>query len=103
MPTTYPSREDHEDLGDGVSFTWYRGARDDKLVGLAEYHPTTGVEGRICYVLAAWVDGYGYPANYQLTAGGPGDPEHLTLTPKLVCDQCGHSGSITDGKWVPSD
>jgi hypothetical protein len=102
MATEYPGREDHHDLGDGVSFTWASLPRDDTVVvGLVQYHPTVGSDtGRYCGQLVVWDGAHGWPATAQLEAGGVDRPDELTLVDELVCPECGHRGRIVDGRWV---
>lgn len=109
MPTTYPGREDQHDLGDGHSFTWLYD-QGDRLVGLIEHHPkgpdaTPGA--KYCGGYIAWVNTPAVPggeaawvAKHQLVAGSPGDEEHLTVSPSLLCRHCSSHGWIRNGKWV---
>lgn len=108
MPTPYPGRETEYDLGTGHSFVWLY-AHDGDLVGLVEHHPkgpdaTPGA--MYCGGYVAWVNKPGTPhghaawvAKHQLVAGGPGDEEHLTIAPSLLCRQCPSHGFIRNGQW----
>jgi hypothetical protein len=109
MPTTYPGREDHHDLGDGHSFVWLSN-QDGQVIGLIENHPK-GPDARPgalhCGGYIAWAGEPAVPggapawvAKHQLVAGGPGDEEHLTVSPSLQCRHCPSHGFIRDGKWV---
>lgn len=102
--TPYEGREDEFDLGDGCSFTWLYASGGEQLIGLIEYHPKPeGAPGIYCGGYIAWVDTGGNTgrAKHHLIAGSPGDEEHLTIHPSLLCRTCGHHGFIRDGRWVP--
>lgn len=125
MPTPYPGRETEHDLGDGHSFAWSYAGGDlgdpgprgfevtRRLIGLVEHHPDlsppvfTELPGEprrrdYCGGYVAWVDDprSGTVARHRLVAGGPGDEEHLTLEPSLLCPRCGNHGFVRDGRWV---
>ena len=36
---------------------------------------------------------------HSITAGGPGDEEHLTLQGSLLCPMCKTHGFVENGKW----
>jgi hypothetical protein len=111
VPTSYPGREEHHDLGDGHSFVWILD-RSGQAVGLMEHHPkgpnaTPGAlycGGYVCWtpadeqdVATPWT-----ASNHQLVAGGLGDEQHLTLAPSLACRHCPSHGFIRGGRWVPA-
>lgn len=110
MPTSYPGREEHHDLGDGHSFVWLHD-QGGRVIGIIENHPK-GPDARPgalhCGGYVAWVPRdqqsgtTPWAANHQLVAGGPGDEEHLTLAPSLACRNCPSHGFIRDGRWVPA-
>ena len=87
MPAAYPGRTGDFDLGAGHSFTWADG-------GITERHwygPSGGWHGfDVDLTRPGW-----------LSAGGPGDERHLTVTGPLTCPLCGITGRITAGRWVP--
>lgn len=108
MPTSYPGREEHNDLGNGHSFVWMCD-RSGQAIGLIEHHPkgpnaTPGAKycgGYVAWVPAAEQDvATPWTANHQLIAGSPGDEQHLTLAPSLACRNCPSHGFIRDGQWV---
>jgi hypothetical protein len=111
MATSYPGREDHHDLGHGHSFTWLC-SHDGQLVGLTEYHPkgpNASPGAKYCGGYIAWVSRPAKPGGeaawvgkHRLIAGGPGDEQHLTVTPSLLCRHCPSHGFIRDGQWVPA-
>ena len=97
MTTTYEGREDEFDLGGGSSFRWL--SDHGQIVGLIEHHPKPeDGPGYYCGGYVRW-DAH-EKAKHQLVSGGPGDEEHLTLSPSLLCRTCGNHGFIRDGKWV---
>lgn len=79
------------DLGDGHFATWIVNAAGEPI-GLAEHHeharlnqgafPKCGGGGYV-----AWAHGDEHtqikPTGHTLVSGGPGDEEHLTITPSL--------------------
>lgn len=105
--TPYERREDEFDLGGGCSFTWLTGSGGEGIIGLIEHHPkppagAPGYDplGYHCGGYVAWkADGTVQP-RHQLVSGAPGDEEHLTVAPSVLCRRCGHHGFIRDGKWV---
>ncbi|HEX3778419.1 MAG TPA: DUF6527 family protein [Pseudonocardiaceae bacterium] len=108
MPTTYEGREDQHDLGTGHSFVWLQNSAG-QTVGLIEHHPKgpDALPGALyCGGYVAWVPEAeqavptAWKANHHLVAGGPGDEEHLTLSPSLACRHCPSHGFIRDGRWV---
>lgn len=108
MTTNYPGREAKHDLGGGSSFVWMSN-RDGDTIGLIEHHPATAKNAarghKYCGGYIAWAPDPGHPhtaVRHQLVSGGPGDEEHLTVTPSLLCQSCGHHGFITNGRWVPA-
>jgi hypothetical protein len=97
--TPYEGREDEFDLGGGYSFTWL--TEDGQVIGLIEHHPKPeGGPGLYCGGYISWVPGGTRSAKHQLVAGSPGDEEHLTISPSLLCRTCGNHGFIRDGKRV---
>lgn len=106
--TPYEGREDEFDLGGGSSFTWFYDAEHEAPIGIIEHHPKPeGGPGLYCGGYVAWTPpapgtGYSRSCNHQLVSGAPGDEEHLTISPSLLCRTCGHHGFIRDGKWVPA-
>lgn len=105
MSTSYPGREDEFDLGNGYSFAWMTNGAD-QVIGLIETHPRRGQieppHGETCGGYVAWIaDEHSHvTADHHLARGGPGEEDHLTVTPSLLCPTCGNHGFITDGKWV---
>ncbi len=101
--TPYEGREDEFDLGGGFSFTWLTQKGHEGPVGLIEHHPKPdGAPGLYCGGYIAWVAADGITPKHQLVSGAPGDEEHLTISPSLLCRTCGNHGFIRDGKWVPA-
>lgn len=98
--TPYEGREDEFDLGSGSSFTWF--TSKGQIAGLIEHHPKPGADapGLYCGGYIAWVAADGITPKHQLISGGPGDEEHLTISPSLLCRTCGNHGFIRDGRWV---
>lgn len=108
MPTSYPGREHEHDLGNGSSFVWMA-APDGTAYGLIEHHPPSpehAAKGSLyCGGYIAWTAPDGdtvTTAKHQLVAGGPGDEQHLTISPSLLCRTCGNHGWIRDGAWQPA-
>lgn len=104
MPTTYPGREDDYDLGNGCSFAWLTDATD-QVIGLVETHPHRGESDsgtETCGGYVAWIsdEDHHVTAKHHLARGGPGEEDHLTVTPSLLCPRCGNHGFITDGRWI---
>lgn len=99
MTTPYSGREDEHDLGNGYSFYWLSDA--EGVIGLIEHHPrpTEDKPNGICGGYIAWEQRHVPPPKHRLVAGGPGDEEHLTIEPSLLC-RCGEHGFIREGKWV---
>jgi hypothetical protein len=109
MTTTYDGREDEHDLGNGHSFVWIQDGAS-QTIGLIEHHPK-GPDARPgalhCGGFIAWVPEEAqqgkqarWTARHQLVAGGPGDEEHLTISPSLACRTCPSHGFIQDGRWI---
>lgn len=104
MTTEYEGREDEHDLGSGHSFSWLYNS-GGKLVGIIEHHPKgpNAAPGSLyCGGYVSWDTDSGMKSNHQLVAGEPGQEEHLTLSPSLLCRTCGDHGFIRDGRWVPA-
>lgn len=83
-----------EDIGYGVTIE--RRYMDGVLRGVAVYHPRPDGSGPC--------PGYGWvaftpewPDGWELVSERP-----LTLSPSLLCRNCGHHGHIVDGRWVPA-
>ncbi|HEV2253844.1 MAG TPA: hypothetical protein VGS06_11680 [Streptosporangiaceae bacterium] len=99
--TSYEGREDEFDLGGGSSFNWF--SSKDQIIGLIEHHPKRDdAPGIYCGGYIAWVATDSITPKHQLVSGGPGDEEHLTIAPSLLCRTCGNHGFIRDGCWVPA-
>lgn len=99
--TPYEGREDDFDLGGGSSFTWISDSKG--IFGLIEHHPKPeGAPGFYCGGYIAWREHDGTPPKHQLVSGAPGDEEHLTVAPSLLCRTCGNHGFIREGRWVPA-
>jgi hypothetical protein len=103
--TPYERREDEFDLGGGCSFTWL--TERGQIIGLIEHHPKPAPDSAGFDPLGFYCGGYvrwdGHPkAKHHLVSGGPGDEEHLTVSPSLLCRTCGNHGFIRDGRWVPA-
>jgi hypothetical protein len=109
MATSYAGREGEFELGDGHSFVWLTSSAG-QTVGLIEHHPAgpNAPAGALhCGGYVAWVPEEAqrgvhppWTARHQLVAGGPGDEEHLTLSPSLACRTCPSHGFIRHGRWV---
>lgn len=89
-------REDYEnaeDIGHGVLIARMRNA-DGKLEFLAMHHPGCGHanEGYSCIP----VSNPKTDRSWLLVSEEP-----LTISPSVLCLECGHHGHIRDGKWVP--
>jgi len=84
----------------GCSFIWY--TSKGEVIGLIEHHPKPGDDapGMYCGGYIAWVAADGITPKHHLVSGIPGDEEHLTVSPSLLCRTCGHHGFIRDGRWV---
>lgn len=85
---------DQYELAHDRFFVWLRDA--DDIFGIIEYH-----NGGTCGGWAAWKtpsDGNLTPG-HRLEAGGPNDPNGLTLFPSLQCTRCSSHGYIRDGYW----
>lgn len=103
MTTNYPGREDETDLGNGHSYRWF--SDEDGVFGLIEHHPNPERPSGYCGGYIAWRKGRRLPADqpkHQLVAGGPDDPEHLTIAPSLQCRTCPSHGFILNGRWEPA-
>ncbi len=100
--TPYEGREDEFDLGAGSSFIWFTSKGHDEPIGLIEHHPKPGDDapGIYCGGYIAWAATDSIMPKHQLVSGGPGDEEHLTISPSLLCRTCGNHGFIRDGRWV---
>jgi hypothetical protein len=103
--TPYEHREDEFDLGGGCSFTWLTGR--GQIIGLIEHHPKPDQDAPGFDPLGFYCGGYirwdgSEKAKHQLISGAPGDEEHLTIAPSLLCRTCGNHGFIRDGRWVPA-
>lgn len=89
--------EAEHDLGNGTSAVWSI-TSDGTVVGLIERH--RGPDGDKHGGAVMLVLGYGPTQTWTVEAGTPGEWEGLTLSPSILCHQCGHHGWIRDGRWV---
>lgn len=108
--------KDYEDIGHGVSILvtrWYKDPDDEYPCGLLVKHPKPDGSG-MCEASMT----FDTPRNRE-KRGGSADhsrinppPETafwtvvaedpLTLSPSLLCTECGHHGHITEGRWQPA-
>lgn len=86
------------DLGHGVSMAW--ATKDDERVGLLESH--SGPDGEEC---SGYVT-FDLPKAREVEPEGPfwrvESWEPLTISPSVLCRQCGNHGFIRDGNWIPA-
>ncbi len=96
MEATMETAGPWEDLGSGVRVRRVTESGTGALVGLDFSHACAGrtrpsiewlpFSGSRLYSCRSWI-----------VAVTPS----LTVRPRIECARCGHSGSITDGAWVP--
>jgi len=112
MTTTYENRETEIDLGGGHSYQWMQDGYigpptpEHKIIGLVEHHPHAVDDDHpfgYCGGYIAWVassrKGGWVTVRHELVSGSPGDEEHVTISPSLLCPLCHNHGYIRDGKW----
>lgn len=105
------TRQAVHDLGGGVSAEWWTFVNDADVYGpgivggIVEHHQCKTADGEP-------YDGMGsVPIDPRVLIGSPhwtieagevGSFEGLTLTPSILCRNCGNHGWIRDGRWVPA-
>lgn len=86
------------DLGHGVTMQW--ATKDGGRVGLLERHSTPDGEECTGYVALD------VPGVREWRPDGPlwrvESWEPLTISPSVLCRQCGNHGFIRNGQWVPA-
>lgn len=91
--------DDWIELGHGVSIVFTSWNRHDKA-GLIHNHPRPDngqqCAGGIMFDLPGVRDAFPDRELWMLARTEP-----LTITPSLLCSECGSHGWITDGVWVP--
>lgn len=93
---------DYVDIGHGVGIR-FMAWRDHERAGITERHPTPdGSDGGIHYGgvlfdLPGIAEAFPNGALWQVESFDP-----LTLSPSLLCPQCGHHGWIRAGRWEPA-
>ena len=107
-----PSGELHDlDLGDGHWLDWLVAAADDDTrVGAIITNTTDKTESGLCFGSVDWAPttwAREHPEKLsdhernrsRWTLHGATD-EHLTISPSVLCHECGDHGFIRDGKWI---
>lgn len=93
---------DYIDIGHGVGIR-FMAWHEHERAGITERHPTPdGTDGGIhfggvLFDLPGVAEAFPNSARWTVESWDP-----LTLSPSLLCPQCGHHGWIRDGKWVPT-
>lgn len=76
------------DLGEGVRLRWSQNGD----ITLYHRRPDNNL------ACGVWVQLVAKHATHEIVEG---DVDKPTISPNITCGQCGHSGFIREGRWVP--
>jgi hypothetical protein len=91
----------HLDFGNGVTARWLVHGDDPTRVSLIETH-TNNATGKTCYGSVMFDLPYvrrAFPGSHVWAVESW---EPLTVSPSVLCRECGHHGFIREGRWVPA-
>lgn len=91
VPNLCPAYEQRVDLGSGV-FALFTDEPRDRASRIAVEHTCTRPRDGLTVICAPFLTGG--PAGHQLLSEEP-----LTVSPSVLCADCGLHGFITDGVW----
>lgn len=91
------------DIGHGVTIQFWAWNEDvPHGGGLIEEHDSLTEPGKRCEGSITFATPEACAKAPEMQMWVLEQVEPLTLSPSLLCTQCGHHGFIRDGRWVPA-